>query len=87
MECQLFPGDTLALYTDGVTEHDRKPLTGAAELHDAAIFAFNFASLPSAGVIERQMGLTAANYDDAAILTAWTPPEEAGLRLGTARQL
>lgn len=77
----------LIFYTDGVTEHDRKPLTGAAELHDAAIVAFNFASLPSAGVIERQMGLTAANYDDAAILTAWTPPEEAGLRLAGAHQL
>jgi Stage II sporulation protein E (SpoIIE) len=66
----------LIFYTDGVTEHDRKALTGAAELHDAAIFAYNFASLPSAGVIERQMGLSAANYDDAAILTAWTPPED-----------
>jgi serine phosphatase RsbU (regulator of sigma subunit) len=88
LRCVTVPESSLLIfYTDGVTEHDRKPLTGAAELHDAAIFAFNFASLPSAGVIERQMGLTAANYDDAAILTAWTPPEEAGLRLGTARQL
>jgi serine phosphatase RsbU (regulator of sigma subunit) len=64
----------LIFYTDGVTEHDRKPLTGAAQLHDAAIFAYNFSSLPSAGVIERQMGLTNENYDDAAILTAWMPP-------------
>jgi hypothetical protein len=88
LRCVTVPESSLLIfYTDGVTEHDRKPLTGAAELHDAAIFAFNFASLPSAGVIERQMGLTAANYDDAAILTAWTPPEEAGLRLGAARQL
>jgi len=38
----------LVFYTDGVTEHDRKPLTGAAALHDAAIFAYNFASLPRA---------------------------------------
>jgi len=44
-------------------------------------------SLPSAGVIERQMGLSAANNDDAAILTAWPPPEEAGLRLAAAHQL
>jgi serine phosphatase RsbU (regulator of sigma subunit) len=65
----------LVFYTDGVTEHDRKPLTGAAELHDAVIFAYNFASLPSAGVIERQMGLANGTHDDAAILTAWTPPE------------
>jgi hypothetical protein len=64
----------LIFYTDGVTEHDRKPLTGAVQLHDAAIFAYNFSSLPSAGVIERQMGLTNQNYDDAAILTAWMPP-------------
>jgi serine phosphatase RsbU (regulator of sigma subunit) len=85
----------LIFYTDGVTEHDRKPLSGAAELHDAAIFAYNFSSLPSASVIERQMGLTNGNYDDAAILTAWTPPivgrseasEEDALRLATVSYL
>jgi len=77
----------LISYTDGVTEYDRKPLTGVAELHDAAIFAYNLASLPSAGVIERQMGLSAANYDDAAILTAWRLPEKVGLRLAAAHQL
>jgi serine phosphatase RsbU (regulator of sigma subunit) len=63
----------IVLYTDGVTEHNRKPLNGAAELRDAAMFAYNFQSLPTAGVIERQMHLTDGNYDDAAILTAWAP--------------
>jgi hypothetical protein len=64
----------LVFYTDGVTEHQRKPLEGAAELCNAAIFARKFSALPSAAVIEKQMFLTGANRDDAAILTAWTPP-------------
>jgi hypothetical protein len=60
-------------YTDGVTEHDRKPLHGEAQLRQAAIFAYNFSSLPTAAVIEKHMGLTGSNHDDVAILTAWTP--------------
>jgi serine phosphatase RsbU (regulator of sigma subunit) len=71
----------LVLYTDGVTERDRKQLKGEAELRDAAMFAHNFSSRPSAEVIERQMHLTGSNADDVAILTAWTPqivrPQEA----------
>jgi serine phosphatase RsbU (regulator of sigma subunit) len=63
----------LVLYTDGVTEHDRKALKGASELRNAAMFAYNFRSLPTAEVIERQMHLMNGNYDDAAILTAWVP--------------
>ena len=63
----------LVLYTDGVTEHKRKPLQGAAELRAAAIFAVNFSLLPTADVIEKQMFLTGPNHDDAAILVAWTP--------------
>jgi serine phosphatase RsbU (regulator of sigma subunit) len=63
----------LVLYTDGVTEHDRKPLHGAVELREAARFAYNFSSLPTAAVIERQMQLVDGNDDDAAILTAWMP--------------
>ncbi len=63
----------LVFYTDGVTERDRTPLKGEAELRDAAIFAYNFATLPSAQVIERQMHLGGSNHDDVAILTAWTP--------------
>lgn len=63
----------LVLYTDGVTEHERRPLHGAAELRNAAIFAANFSMLPTAAVIEKQMFLTGSNHDDAAILTVWTP--------------
>lgn len=63
----------LVLYTDGVTEHDRKPLHGEAELRAAGIFAYNFPSLPPASVIERQMGLMGSNDDDVAILTVWMP--------------
>lgn len=67
------PASLLVFYTDGVTEHDRKPLHGESELRAAALFAYNFASLPTATVIEKQMHLTGANLDDVAILTAWTP--------------
>jgi serine phosphatase RsbU (regulator of sigma subunit) len=69
------PASTLLVfYTDGVTEHERKPLQGATELRDASIFASKFADLSPASVIEKQMFLTGSNRDDAAILTAWTPP-------------
>jgi serine phosphatase RsbU (regulator of sigma subunit) len=68
------PASTLLVfYTDGVTEHERKPLQGAAELRDAAIFAINFAMLPTAAIIEKQMFLAGSNRDDAAILAAWMP--------------
>jgi serine phosphatase RsbU (regulator of sigma subunit) len=66
-------GTLVVLYTDGVTEHDRKPLDGASELCDAATFAYNFPKMPIASLIEQQMDLDDGNYDDAAILTAWTP--------------
>jgi serine phosphatase RsbU (regulator of sigma subunit) len=68
------PDDALLVfYTDGVTEHDRKPLHGEAQLRQAAIFAYNFSSLPTAAVIQKHMGLADSNHDDLAILTAWTP--------------
>jgi serine phosphatase RsbU (regulator of sigma subunit) len=66
-------GSLLVFYTDGVTERERAPVRGAAELRDAAIFAAQFTSLPTALVIEKRMLLTGANRDDAAILTAWMP--------------
>jgi serine phosphatase RsbU (regulator of sigma subunit) len=62
----------LVFYTDGVSERDRKPIVGEAQLRDAATFAYKAEHLPSAAVIERQMFLTGSNLDDAAILTAWT---------------
>jgi serine phosphatase RsbU (regulator of sigma subunit) len=69
----LPPDTLLVFYTDGVTERDRDPLGGEDQLRDATSFAYRYASLPSASVIERQMFLTGANRDDASILTAWTP--------------
>lgn len=63
----------LVFYTDGVSEHERNPLQGEAELRDAATFAYEFSNLASAATIEKQMFLTGSNMDDAAILTARTP--------------
>jgi serine phosphatase RsbU (regulator of sigma subunit) len=82
------PEETLLIfYTDGVSEHARKPLDGARELHDAAIFAYNFSVLPTAAVIEKRMCLTGSNHDDAAILTAWLPPTFVPQTLSDAAQL
>lgn len=72
-EVSVTAGTLLVFYTDGVTEHERKPVQGAAELRDAAIFAKKFAPLPTASVIEKQMFHAGPNRDDAAILAVWTP--------------
>lgn len=69
------PAAMLVFYTDGVSEHERTALHGATQLTDAAIFAFRYPDLATAGVIERQMFLTGSNGDDVAILAAWTPAE------------
>jgi len=83
VEADLVPGlrvvsmpaaTLLVFYTDGVSERERKPLLGAAQLHAAAIFAHKLSTLQTAGIIEEQMLLTGSNDDDAAILTAWMPP-------------
>jgi serine phosphatase RsbU (regulator of sigma subunit) len=71
------PASLLVLYTDGVTEHERKPLQGAAQLREAALFAYNFAALPTADVIGKQMFLTGPNLDDAAILAVWSAADGA----------
>jgi serine phosphatase RsbU (regulator of sigma subunit) len=68
----------LVFYTDGVSEHEMKPLQGAAELHAASAIAYGLSTLPAAAVIERQMLLTGSNRDDAAILTAWMPAVPSG---------
>jgi serine phosphatase RsbU (regulator of sigma subunit) len=73
----------LVFYTDGVTEHQRKPIEGASELREAAIFATKFSLMGTASVIEKQMSLTGSNRDDAAILTAWTPPAPSPTRTMT----
>jgi serine phosphatase RsbU (regulator of sigma subunit) len=70
---ELPPDTLLVFYTDGVTENERDPLSGEEQLRKASSFAYRYSSLPSASVIERQMLLSGANRDDAAILTAWTP--------------
>ena len=49
----------LVLYTDGVSERDRKSIQGEAQLREAVIFAYT----------AKHSG---SNLDDAAILTAWT---------------
>ena len=61
------------LYTDGVIERDRKPLSGQAQLYDAVRHGYQCSTPPTAGDIERQMLLMGSNHYDVAILTAWTP--------------
>jgi serine phosphatase RsbU (regulator of sigma subunit) len=63
----------LVLYTDGVTEHERRPLRGEAQLLDAAGLAYRYTVSRAASAIEALMFLTPANRDDASILTAWMP--------------
>jgi serine phosphatase RsbU (regulator of sigma subunit) len=64
----------LVFYTDGVTEHERRPLLGASQLHDATLFAYELPTLQAAAVIEKRMRLGRVLRDDAAILAAWTSP-------------
>jgi serine phosphatase RsbU (regulator of sigma subunit) len=59
-------------YTDGVSESQRDSIEGSARLRVAATFAYDMPELPTATAIEALM-LTESNFDDAAILTAWTP--------------
>jgi serine phosphatase RsbU (regulator of sigma subunit) len=63
----------LVLYTDGVTEHERQDLRGAAQLRSAATAAYRSSMPPTARIIEQLMLLGASNPDDASILAAWTP--------------
>jgi serine phosphatase RsbU (regulator of sigma subunit) len=67
------PASTLfVFYTDGVSESERDSLLGATKLRAAGTFARDFPELPAAATIEA-LTLTASNFDDAAILTAWMP--------------
>lgn len=63
----------LVLYTDGVTEHQRRPLRGEAQLRNAATLAYRDSTSPNAFSIAERMLLTGSNHDDASILTAWMP--------------
>jgi serine phosphatase RsbU (regulator of sigma subunit) len=69
----LLRDSLLVLCTDGVTEHQKLPLTGAAQLRDAAIYAYHSVAEPAAAIIEGRIGLLPSGSDDAAILTARTP--------------
>lgn len=73
----------LVLYTDGVTEHERKPIRGEAQLLDAAGLAYRYSVSRAASAIGSLMFLTPANRDDASILTAWMP--SGTLRIHAAR--
>jgi hypothetical protein len=61
------------LYTDGVSEHRRDPLTGSAELFAATVAAHERPGTPSAKFLQAQMSLTGINHDDAALLTVRMP--------------
>ncbi len=63
----------LVLYTDGITEHERKPIRGEAQLRHAASFAYRYQGPPTAAGIEELMFLATPKRDDASILTVWTP--------------
>jgi serine phosphatase RsbU (regulator of sigma subunit) len=69
----LPPRTLVVLYTDGVTEHERQPLRGEAQLRKAAQSAYKKYAFPTALVIEELMLLTKYNPDDASILTALVP--------------
>jgi len=78
------PTTLVVLYTDGVSEHERDPLTGAAELFAAALLAYEVPMTIPAALIEERLVLTAANCDDAAILTVRMPPAAVVRRRRTA---
>jgi serine phosphatase RsbU (regulator of sigma subunit) len=70
----IAPTTLVVHYTDGVSEHERDPLTGAAELFAAALLAYEVPMTIPAALIEERLGLTGSNRDDAAILTVRMPP-------------
>jgi hypothetical protein len=70
----IAPTTLVVLYTDGVSEHERDPITGAAELFAAALLAYEVPMTIPAALIEERLVLTDANRDDAAILTLSMPP-------------
>jgi len=74
----MAPETLLVLYTDGVTEHERQPLRGEAQLQKAALDAFERSNPPTAAAIEELMFLAGSNEDDVSILTVWMPNSTAG---------
>lgn len=70
---KLLAETLVVFYTDGVTEGIGGVVAGQEQLRTAAMVAQKYVQFPSAPVIERQMFLTGANRDDAAILTVRAP--------------
>jgi serine phosphatase RsbU (regulator of sigma subunit) len=69
------PADTLlVMYTDGVTDRERDGALGQRQLRKATVLARKFRRVAASLILEREMALTGSGHDDAAILTAWTPP-------------
>lgn len=63
----------IVLYTDGVSEHEREPLKGSAELYAATVVAYALPATHPAIFLQERMALTDVNRDDAAILTVRMP--------------
>lgn len=66
------PSALVVLYTDGITEYDRRPLDGEAKLLDYAVDAY-VAATPTASRIAASIFDRGRGHDDAAILAAWLP--------------
>jgi serine phosphatase RsbU (regulator of sigma subunit) len=70
----LPPDALLVLYTDGITEHDRDPIAGEAELIDAAGFAFAHPDLDAARIVAGHILSKIRGHDDAAVMVLRTAP-------------
>jgi serine phosphatase RsbU (regulator of sigma subunit) len=68
------PPDTLLVfYTDGVTEHQRDPITGEEQLRLAAAHTYRYPQGNTAQTIAHRVLSSASSPDDAAILTLQIP--------------
>jgi serine phosphatase RsbU (regulator of sigma subunit) len=66
----------MVFYTDGITEHDRDPIRGEAELSRAAQHAHRHADRDAASVIAAEIFSDGRGHDDAAVMA---------LRIGRSR--
>jgi serine phosphatase RsbU (regulator of sigma subunit) len=77
------PSDALVLfYTDGITEHQRDPIAGEAELVEAARTVYERPDVNAARAIARRVFMTNRGDDDAAAIGVRTKPAETKLRHG-----
>jgi serine phosphatase RsbU (regulator of sigma subunit) len=58
----------LVFYTDGIIEHDRKPLQGETEIAQAALSAYDLPGHDAAGVIAEGVFKNGRGHDDAAVM-------------------